>query len=342
MDLDLRAYFRVLRKRKWIIAAALIICIGAGALITARTTPRYEATATLFVGQPQITVAQLSTGVAVTNLSNQLLKSYAEILTSRSTAQAAIADSGLPVSVGAVRGGLTAEAIVGTLVIKLGYLGTDPAIAQQIVNAVADSFVEQINGGTGGSNIATSTAKTSVNLQKTAVPVRIIDRAVQPTVPVSPNATRNLTVAVLLGIAAGIGLAFLIEYLDVTVKHREDVEQLGIHVLGTIPALDTHGEDVYLDRDTQGLGGEAFRKVRTGLGFLGVESPIRTLLVTSPYAQEGKTTVSLNLAAAFALGGLRTLLLEADLRRPSLHKRFAPKGTNGLTTAIVGQVTVDE
>src|SRR5258708_27402455 len=98
MDLDLRAYVRVLRKRKWIVAIALVVFLGAGAIVTARQTPRYQTVATMFVGEPQITFAQLSTGVAVTNLSNQLLKSYAQIITSRSIAQAAIADSGLPVS----------------------------------------------------------------------------------------------------------------------------------------------------------------------------------------------------------------------------------------------------
>jgi succinoglycan biosynthesis transport protein ExoP len=151
-----------------------------------------------------------------------------------------------------------------------------------------------------------------------------------------------MTLATLMGLVLGVGLAFLVDHLDVSVKSRDEVEHLGIHVVGSIPALDTHGEDVYLDNDTQGLGGEAFRKVRTAIGFLGVETPVRTILVTSAFAQEGKTTVSLNLAAAFALGGLRTLLVEADLRRPSLHRRFPSPGTNGLTTTIVGQSTVEE
>lgn len=328
MDLDLRAYVRLLRKRKWFVVGALGICLALAGLITARTTPTYQAQATLFVGQPQISFEQLPTGLAVTNLSNSLLKSYVQIITSRSIAQAAIADSGLPVTVGQVKGGLTSEAVVDTLVMKLTYTGNDPALAQQIVNAVADTFVSQNNAGSSGS--------------KTAVPVRIIDRATQPGAPISPNPARNMTLGALLGLVAGVGLAFIVEQLDVTVKHREDLEELGLHVLGSIPTLDTRGDDVYLDRDTQGLGGEAFRKVRTSIGFLGVEAPIRTLLVTSPFAQDGKTMVSLNLAAAFALGGLRTLLVEADLRRPSLHKRFPVSGTNGLTTAIVGQVTVDE
>ncbi len=331
MDLDLRGYLRVLRKRKWFVLLALVVCLGFGAFITARTTPLYLAQATLFVGEQQITVQELPQGQAVTNLSGLLLKSYAQIITSRTIAQDAVAASGLPITVGEILGGLSSQPVIDTLVLKVEYIGPDPAIDQQIVNAVADTFVSQINklGGTDPKKAS-------------AVPVNIIDRAQEPFAPISPNTKRNMTLALLIGLGAGVVLAFIVEQLDVSVKHREEIEHMGLHVLGAIPALDTHGEDVYLDRDSQGLGGESFRKVRTSIGFLGVEAPIKTLLVTSPVADEGKTTVALNLAAAFALGGLRTLLVEADLRRPSLHKRFAPTGTNGLTTTIVGQVPLED
>ena len=127
-----------------------------------------------------------------------------------------------------------------------------------------------------------------------------------------------------------------------TVKHRDEIEALGLPVLGSVPRLDTHGEDVYLERDTQGIASEAFRKLRTSIGFLNLEVPTRTILVTSALAQEGKTTTSLNLASAYALGGLRTVLVEADLRRPSLHRVFGMVGTRGLTTAIVGDVPLTE
>src|SRR5581483_8232498 len=139
MDLDLRAYVRVFRKRKWIVVGALVLCLASGALYTSRQTPRYQASATLFVGESQITTSQIQTGLAVTNLSNQLLKSYAQIITSRSTITAAIAAAGLPVGPGQVRGGLSATPLLGTFIFQLTYVGTDAALAQQIVNAVADA-----------------------------------------------------------------------------------------------------------------------------------------------------------------------------------------------------------
>jgi capsular exopolysaccharide synthesis family protein len=103
-----------------------------------------------------------------------------------------------------------------------------------------------------------------------------------------------------------------------------------------VPKLNTGDAEVYLERDPQDIGGEAFRKLRTNIGFLGVERPIKLLLVTSPIASEGKTTCALNLAVAYANAGYRTLLVEADLRRPSLHRVFGLSGTDGLTTVIIG------
>jgi capsular exopolysaccharide synthesis family protein len=151
-----------------------------------------------------------------------------------------------------------------------------------------------------------------------------------------------VALAVVLGLIVGGGLAFLVDNLDHSVKSREELERLGLPALGAIPSLDTEGAEIHLERDTQGAAGEAFRKLRTSIGFLGVERPIKAMLVTSSVAQEGKTTVALNLASAYALGGFRTILVEADLRRPSLHRVFGMYGTRGLTTVIIGSVSLDE
>jgi capsular exopolysaccharide synthesis family protein len=333
MDLDLRAYARTLYKRKWIIAAALLVSIGVGTFLTVRTTPLYTTRTTLFVGEQQFTIEEpLMQELAVRNLSVGLLKSYVEIVKSRTIAQKAIVDGGLDVPPQVVLGGLGASVIVDTQVIALTYTGADPASAARIANAVAEAFVDEID------RLAVPRSADD----EPAVDVSIIDRAVTPTTPITPNTTRNIVLAVLIGLLGGVGLAFVIDQLDVTIKHRDDIEALGLQSLGSIPRLDTHGQEVYVERDSQGLGGEAFRKLRTSIGFINLESPTRTILVTSPVAQEGKTTTALNLAVAYALGGLRTVLVEADLRRPSLHRVFGMVGTNGLTTAIVGEVSLTD
>jgi capsular exopolysaccharide synthesis family protein len=329
MDLDLRGYAGVVWKRRWLALAGFLVVVIAAVLYTISETPVYQANVTLFVGQQQIAVQNLTQGLAVTDLSARLLKSYGEILTSRTIAQRAVLDGSLNVTPGEVRGGLNVQPVVDTQVLKLAYNSNEPATAARVANAVADAFVRQI-----------SQIDTPQGSKSSAVTVSIVDRAVSPFAPISPNPARNVTLGVLLGLLLGIGLAVGFEYIDTSVKSREDAEQLGLPVVGVIPRLDTRGADVYLDRDPQDAGSEAFRKLRTAIGYLGVEKPIQTLLVTSSMAQEGKTTIALNLAAAYAQSGYSTVLVEADLRRPSLHRIFGVSGTDGLTTVIIGDANL--
>ncbi len=287
MDLDLRAYARVLRKRKWLIIGVLLGCIGLGTLITFQTPPKYTAEATLFVGQRQVAIEDITRGVVVQDLSGRLLKSYVEIVKSRTIAQRAAVDAELGMSPGDIQRDVSAYAVLETYVIKVGFTATDPALAQRTANAIADAFVGEIE----------RLAVREVDGEP-AVEVSIIDPAVLPDLPISPNTSRNFTLSLLIGLALGIGLAFVIDQFDVTVKSRDEVESLGLVSLGSIPRLDTHGASVYIERDTQTLAGEAFRKVRTSIGFVNLETPTRTILVTSALAQEGTTTTAVNLAMA--------------------------------------------
>jgi capsular exopolysaccharide synthesis family protein len=335
MEVNLRGYVRLLLKRKWWIIAALVGFLALGAAFTAQATPVYQASTSLFVGEQQITVKNLrdlQEGFAVTTLSGRLMKSYAQIIVSRRIAQRAVTKNGLPQSAAEIQDGLKAQVLLDTQVIELTYRTDDATEAARVANAVAAAFIDEIGR-----------LQVSPDEGKPALQVSVIDRAVAPRgAPISPNPARNMAVAAVLGLVAGVGLAFLRDQFDVTVRSREDVEELGFPVLGTIPKLDTEGEQIHLERDAQGIGGESFRKLRTSIGFLGVDVPLKSVLVTSPVAQDGKTTIALNLAASFALGGFRTVLVEADLRRPSLHRVFGLVGTKGLTTTIVGDVPLNE
>ncbi|HYZ91631.1 MAG TPA: polysaccharide biosynthesis tyrosine autokinase [Actinomycetota bacterium] len=330
MEFDLLRYVRLFLKRKWWFLTGFALAIAAGMLITAATTPVYQANTRLFVGQRQVPLEQLTKGLAVSNLSEDLVRSYAQIIASRSIAQRAIADGGLSQTPSEIVAHLQAQPVVDTQVIKVAYQSSDPVVAQRVVNAVTRAFVAELDefgaqdGGT------------------PALRVSIIDPAVVPSVPIDPQPVRNMALAAALGLLAGAALALIVDQIDQSVKSREELEQLGLPVLGSIPTMETGGQEVHLERDSQGIGGESFRKLRTSIGFLGVESPLRVILVTSSLPQEGKTTLSLNLASAYALGGFRTLLVEADLRRPTLHRVFGMYGTRGLTTVIVGGVSLEE
>jgi capsular exopolysaccharide synthesis family protein len=168
----------------------------------------------------------------------------------------------------------------------------------------------------------------------------VVEPAVAPSAPSSPRVLMNVAVALVLGLLLGIGLAFLAEYLDESVKTPQDVERAtGAPVLGLIPRmrLDASQSRIYsvatmlYPRTT---AAEAFRSLRTNLEFTGIDAPIKTILVTSAMPREGKTTVACNLAVAYAQAGRRTLLLDADLRRPETHLYFGLQNVDGLTNLL--------
>jgi capsular exopolysaccharide synthesis family protein len=172
--------------------------------------------------------------------------------------------------------------------------------------------------------------------------VSVVDKAIQPTVPIAPKPVQSLVLAGLLGLLSGAGLALIVERLDGTVRDRRDIERLGLPVVGAIPRLGRRRQDVYRAGDPEVTGGENFRKLRTAIGFAGADRPVHVVMVTSAVAGEGKTTVALNLAATYARGGSATLLVEADLRNPSLHRVFGGDGFPGLAPALLGEVPLQE
>lgn len=175
--------------------------------------------------------------------------------------------------------------------------------------------------------------------------ISIIDRAETPAFPFKPNLQINALLALLFGLLGGIGLAFLVEHLDDTVKLPEDVERLlNIPVLGIIPSVrETRGREypeqsLYLtaQTDPRSAFAEAYRSVRTALQFSTPEGAPKTLLVTSSVAGEGKSTTSLSLAIHFAQASKKVLLIDADLRNPSLHHELNIDNSCGLTNYLAG------
>jgi polysaccharide biosynthesis transport protein len=176
--------------------------------------------------------------------------------------------------------------------------------------------------------------------------VRVLDRAEPPDRPVKPRPIRNLALAVLLGLAGGVGLAFLLETLDTTVSTREQVEErLGVPFLGIIPSIAESPEggkrELAVTAAPQSAAAECLRSIRTNLLFMSPEKPLRTILVTSSGPSEGKTTTAAALAETMAGGGSRVLLVDADMRRPRVHKVFGlQSGGAGLSSLIVGEGTL--
>lgn len=180
--------------------------------------------------------------------------------------------------------------------------------------------------------------------------VRILDRAEPPELPVRPRAGRNLALAAVIGLVAGIVLAALLEGLDTTLTAREQIEELlALPFLGIIPTIDAAtgavagpaGKDLAVHGSPTSAAAECLRSIRTNLLFMSPEKPLRTILVTSSSPGEGKTTAAASLAQIMADGGSRVLLVDADMRRPRVHKIFGLPSTGGLSSVIVGEVAID-
>ena len=170
--------------------------------------------------------------------------------------------------------------------------------------------------------------------------VTIIDRAEVPTFPYAPNPRKEWLSAIMAGIVVAFGLAFGIEYLDDTVKTPEDItRRLKLPLLGLVPAIRGDRVPVLTEAVPHDFG-EAFRSLRTSLVFTSGSEHTRIVAVTSSQPLEGKTTTAANLALALALGGSRVLLIDADMRRPGLHKTLGMQNATGLSHLLTGQARV--
>ncbi len=175
-------------------------------------------------------------------------------------------------------------------------------------------------------------------MPRTAI-VQIIDKAEPNLRPVKPNKLLNVIAGVIVGLGIGIGLAFFIEYLDTSVKTIDDVERaLQAPVLGVIPQ--NVGYIVFEGPDSPHA--EAYRVLRTNILFSQKDPKLNTITVVSGGAGEGKSTTIFNLATVFAQNGSRVLVVDSDLRRPSLHKVLKVSNSVGLTNFLLKQNTLEE
>jgi capsular exopolysaccharide synthesis family protein len=178
--------------------------------------------------------------------------------------------------------------------------------------------------------------------------VTVIDNAMQPFSPVSPNRRRIFLTALIFGSILGLGAAVVLENLDDSVKSPDEVrEQFGLSVVGTIPGIkdsDLPGENgaevarrLATHFDPRSPVAEAYRSLRTNLAFARAHEAMRILVLTSPGPADGKSTTVANLAITFAQQGQRTLLIDGDLRRAVLDKMFKVPRSPGLTDVLVGR-----
>ncbi len=177
-----------------------------------------------------------------------------------------------------------------------------------------------------------------------------VEPAKTPSAPISPKPVQSALLYAAVGLVVTAGIAFLIEYLDDTVKTPDDVKNnFGLPVVGLVADLKGNYQaknglksGVFVAEQPRSPVSEAFRALRTNLEFSSVDKDLKTIIVTSSGEGEGKTTIACNLAIILSQGGKRVLILDADLRRPNVHKQFSISNRVGLSDLIRGRLGLED
>lgn len=325
--MELRDYLRIVRKRALLILLAGLLCPAAALVSSEATIPVYQATAKLLVVAKTDPGGGTASAYEGTLLSQQLVKSFAQILESRATAEAALRLDPQPFTPRQLQARVHAEPVIDTLLIDLSVEDTNAARAKRLTNSVARAFIDAVPRLQSGS----------------ALRVTLVEPALTPTAPIRPRTGFNVALGLLLGLVLGLGLAYLREFLDRSVKTPEELEAaVSAPVVGTIPPFKASKQPIPVAEQPRTASAEAFRKLRTNFAFLGVDRESLCCVITSPSAADGKSTVTANLAIALAQAGQRVAVVDADLRRPALHNLFGLQQRVGTTTVLLDQAGVHD
>jgi capsular exopolysaccharide synthesis family protein len=327
---ELRDYLRVLAKHWIAIGLITVLVTGAVAVWTFLQPRIYTATAQTFVAiSSSSDSGDPFTGATYTL---QRITSYIQLIDSPEVLEPVIEELGLDISVKALGESVSATNPIDTVLINVSVNDEDPAKAAAVANATAVQLGKVIQ-----------TLETSAAGDVVPVKATLTDPAEPPTSPTSPRTRINLILGVLIGLALGVGYAFLKESLDTSVKGPDELAELvGATPLGLI-AYDPEAKDKPLVAlDQRATRAEAFRTIRTNLQYVDVDNPPRVVAITSAIPNEGKSTTAINLAVTMAQAGKRVVLVETDLRKPKASSYLGVESELGLTDVLAGHTKLDD
>lgn len=376
--LDLTDYLKVVRDRWWVILVCVVVVLGAALVSSFTQTPLYKATAKIVRQQGSLEAALFGSSFLQYQDPVRLTQTAAGLVTVEEVATLVKEDLSSPRSPTELSEMVQATPDTKSDVISISATSTSPREAADVANAFARDFIiyrqttdksllevarqvlekqiESMNPVDAASDRGRSLAQRLEELgiieQIQTGGFMVSEPAKAPGSPFSPQPLRNAVLALVVGLVLGLGLAFLLEYLDRRIKDEPTLEKLfGVPVLATVPLVGGKwAEGRKGSRSDMPIGFadkhspliEAFRTLRSNLQYFGVDREIRTILITSPLPREGKTTVSINLALGLALSGARVIVLEADMRRPMLHSYLNLGNEVGMSNVLAGTHTFAE
>src|SRR6266566_1292286 len=325
--MELIQYWRVVRRWAWLIFVCPLLAALAAGLISLQLPKVYEAQVSLLV-RPAQPLAVVPGSAPLT--ADQVLRTYAALMTERPILERVISDEALRTDPVELSRQITVSPVPTTTILNVAVRDTDPDRARRTANTLVADFLADVKE-IQRSEANAPTASSADNLV-------VKSPAILPTEPVWPKPLLIVPVALLVGLAVGLGLAFLLDYMDQSVRSDEVLrERVGLVPLGHISFVlarpNRRGELLTLGGDSPVV--EAYKALRTNLLFSSVDKEVKTIVITSAGPNEGKSRTAANLAIVLAQAGHPTLLVDADFRRPSQHRIFGRVRNMGLSNLIV-------
>lgn len=329
--MEIQEYFRILRRNWRLVLGAMMAVIVLAAVLTALTPREYRASAQLFVSTAGgDSVVDLAQGGSFTQ---RQVATYADIVRTPVVLDEVRTDLGLEESSSSLAGRVSASVPPGTVLIDIAVVDRDPGVAAHIANTISVEFAETVQ----------ELERTEAT-DRSAVKATVVKPATAPSSPASPNPVRSLTLAGILGLLLGVGLAVLRDLLDKRVRGEADITAATDEPIIGAVAFDPDAPEhpLIIEIDPRSMRSEAFRGLRTNLMYLDPDDQPRVLLITSSVLGEGKSTTATNLALTIAETGSTVCLIEGDLRRPRVMEYMGLENAVGLTEILVGRAAVED
>lgn len=345
LGVDLQKVVGAVVKKAWLVALVSILCAG---LVFVGTfflvTPKYESTAMFYVNNNSFSVGDASFSLSSGDLSTSrnLVESYLVILDTRESLNEVIAYAGVNRTFGELREMITATSVNETEIFQVTVTSEDPQEAERLANAVAVVLPQRISGIIDGTS------------------AKVVDAAVLPSEPSSPNFAVNTVVGFLLGFVLMVGIIVMREIFDITIRGEEDMACVKRYpILASVPDMmgkikgGYYGEQKTKKRRNKKAAPvgdnipfaaeEAYKLLRTKIQYSFADGDdCHVVGVSSALAGEGKSTTSINLAYALAQLNKKVLLIDCDLRRPSVAAKLGLDQEHGLSGFLTRQSTIEQ